>query len=368
MFSFNAHHHRALYGSITVADTQSEDKRCHLSTLLSILISHLLESEDPCCTNSKKTSMGNEVAPILSHTILMQEPTEDAEEVEPTIPTEIVSNGPSRPNLNATPTVAARRKAAKRTLPWDLKAGELDLVSPTPQPQAELIPARKKPRLEEPFSASTDEAARKTASTDVSEGLPPPAAIIDDVNADPVTDAQPNAVATRATGSWTPEEDAQLTVAVANASKKKYGKEHKTDWVAISASVPGRTRTQCNRRWQDVLDPSIDRVSGRAGKWAEDEDNVLKDAVQIHGGKNWAAITTLVPGRTRNQCTNRWRDALNPSIALTAGRTGKWAEDEDIKLKFLVKGPLKTTGCRKFRHPKSRVRFWSVHVRASVNG
>jgi hypothetical protein len=55
-----------------------------------------------------------------------------------------------------------------------------------PSPQAEEIPARKKPRVEEPLPqplpraeeplpTTTDEAARKTASPDISEGLPSPA-------------------------------------------------------------------------------------------------------------------------------------------------------------------------------------------------
>jgi hypothetical protein len=43
------------------------------------------------------------------------------------------------------------------------------------------------------------------------------------------------------------------------------------------------------------LDPSIDLANGRTGKWAENEDIKLKDAVQIHGGKEWVAITALVP-------------------------------------------------------------------------
>jgi hypothetical protein len=51
----------------------------------------------------------------------MQELTED---VEPPIPTETVSND------NLSRTVAVRRKAANRTLPWDLAAGELDLMPP----------------------------------------------------------------------------------------------------------------------------------------------------------------------------------------------------------------------------------------------
>jgi hypothetical protein len=140
-------------------------------------------------------------------------------------------------------TVIARRKAAKRTLSWDLETGELDLVS-SPPLQAEDIPAaaRKKPRLEEPLPTATDEAARKTPSPDISVGLsPPPAADGDDdtdADADPSTDNQPNTVAT---GHWTTDEDSKLTSAVANTSKKKCVKEYKSDWVVISALVPGRT-------------------------------------------------------------------------------------------------------------------------------
>jgi hypothetical protein len=117
--------------------------------------------------------------------------------------------------------VMLRRKAAKRTLPFDLTAEEL-LVS-----QDDDIPAaRKKPRLEEPLTTTTDEATKKAASSNVSVGLPPPPAADDDddLNADAVTDTQPNDGATRATARWTTDEDVQLTSAVTNTSKKKYGK------------------------------------------------------------------------------------------------------------------------------------------------
>jgi hypothetical protein len=307
----------------------------------------------------------------------MQEPTDQAETF---IPTETTIRDSSDENLNR--TVAVRRKAAKRTLPWDLAAGELDLVSPPPPqpPQAEEIPAKKKRRLEDSLSASTapiDEAARKTASPDVSVGLPAAAN-----NADNWT-----------IGHWTPKEDAKLKSAVTNTRKKKWGSEYKTDWaavaalvpgrtriqcrsrwhdalnpsitlaagrsgawtafedsmlkdavqthyyngwVAISALVPGRTRIQCRHRWHDVLDPNIDRLNRRSGKWAEDEDSMLKDAVQTFGGNNWGAIAALVPGRTGKQCHNRWRSVLDPSIGGANGRTGKWAEDEASKLREAV--------------------------------
>jgi hypothetical protein len=266
----------------------------------------------------------------------MQERTEEA---EASVSTDNAREGPEE-NLNR--TVAVRRKAAKRSLPWDLAAGELDLVS-LPPPQAEVIPARKKQRLEEPFSASTastDEAATRTALPDVSVGLLPPAADDDDVNVDLVTDTQPNAGANRATGLWTIDEDAKLTSAVANTSKKKLGNEYKIDWNAVAVLVPGRARNQCYKRWQRTLDPSIDRTpSGRTGTWTEDEDIKLKDAVQTHGGKNWDAVAALVPGRTRAQCHSKWQKALDSSIDRTPGLTAtdRWTKDEDTKLKDAVK-------------------------------
>jgi hypothetical protein len=87
----------------------------------------------------------------------MQEATEDDDD-EASISMENVGEDP---NLND--TFAVRRKAAKRTLPWDLSVDKLELVSPQ---QAEEIRATKRPRLEEPSSASIDEAAAELTSHD----------------------------------------------------------------------------------------------------------------------------------------------------------------------------------------------------------
>jgi hypothetical protein len=297
----------------------------------------------------------------------MQESTEDD---EASTSTENVRDGP---NLNH--AVAVRRKAAKRTLPWDLAAQELLLIPSSSLPRAEASPqaedittAKKKPRLEEPLPTTPNEAARKTASPDVSVGLPPPVADDDDTNTnvDPMTDTQPNA---GATSNWTLEEDAKLTSAVTNTSKKKWGKKYKADWPTISELIPGRTKNQCYSRWHNILDPSIDRLSQRTGKWSEDENIKLKDAVQTHGDKDWGAIAALVPGRTKSQCSSRWkksidpnrstvkdwaaitalvsdrtqyqcrhrwRTAFDPSIVRSSGRKGKWTSVEDSKLKDAV--------------------------------
>jgi hypothetical protein len=77
------------------------------------------------------------------------------------------------------------------------------------------------------------------------------------------------------------------------------------------------------------LDSSIDRGNRRTGKWSEDEDIKLKDAVQTHGGKNWAAIAALVPGRMKKQCHKKWYSTLDPSIDRVNERADKYTSAED---------------------------------------
>jgi hypothetical protein len=199
-------------------------------------------------------------------------------------------------------------------------------------------PARKKPRLEEPLlplPRTTDETTGKATSPESSEGLYSPTSDNDndDSNEDPLTDTQPNA---GATGCWTPEEDAKLTSAVTNTCKRKWGKVYVTDWIAVAALVPGRTNPQCSQRWRYKLVANIDSATARTGSWTEDEDNKLTSAVETHGGKNWDAIAALVPGRARTQCYKRWHDVLDPKIVAASGRKGSWTEEEDSKLKGAV--------------------------------
>jgi hypothetical protein len=133
---------------------------------------------------------------------------------------------------------------------------------------------------------------------------------------------------TGSTGAWTEDEYHKLEAAVQTHGGK--------NWKEIAAMVPGRTKTQCCARWHNVLNLSVAMTGGSTGAWTEDEDLVLKVAVQTHGGKNWKEIAAMVPSRTISQCNQRWRNALDPSIALTAGSTGAWTEDEDLKLKAAV--------------------------------
>jgi hypothetical protein len=276
------------------------------------------------------------------------------EEPEAIIPMEIVSSGGQ--SDTPTPTITTgrlRRKVARRTESWYpqppppprrvTREGQLPTYFVSRPPQDEDNPERKKPRLEEPLPTTIDVAARKTASPDLSVNLSPPHAADDDddANVEPVTDTQPNAGANSATAHWKTDEDAELTSAVANTSKKKWGSKRITDWDAVAALVLGRTGKQCRNRWLDSVYPRIDQANGGSGRWTAVEDIELKDSVQTHGGKNWVAISALVPGRTKLQCRSRWKYALDPSIGRASGRTGQWADVEDSKLKNAVQ----THGC-----------------------
>jgi uncharacterized protein (DUF2237 family) len=132
----------------------------------------------------------------------------------------------------------------------------------------------------------------------------------------------------RRTGAWTQDEDDKLKDSVQIHDGK--------NWDAIARLVPGRTKHQCSKRWRCALDARIVGTTVRTGKWTPAEDDKLKNAVQRYDGKNWGAIIRLVPGRTRSQCQGRWHGGLDTGVVGTTVRTGRWAPDEDDKLKNAV--------------------------------
>jgi hypothetical protein len=126
-------------------------------------------------------------------------------------------------------------------------------------------------------------------------------------------------------GKWTTDEDSKLKDAVAKHNGK--------NWFATAALVPGRTHTQCWKRWHNVLYSKSDETTARAGKWTADEDSKLEDAVKKHNGKKWADIAALVADRSAKQCYSRWHDTLvHCKSGETTARKGYWTRYEDSTL------------------------------------
>ncbi|XP_037442572.1 uncharacterized protein LOC119311052 isoform X1 [Triticum dicoccoides] len=114
--------------------------------------------------------------------------------------------------------------------------------------------------------------------------------------------------------TWTKEEDLQLLAAV-----QTYG----CNWQLVSANLVGRIGNQCSNRYRKTLIPERKRV----GRWSEDEDKRLMVSVKLFRSGSWNKIAQFVPGRTQSQCSERWRNVLDPDI-----EHGEWRPEEDSKL------------------------------------
>ncbi|KAG7577688.1 Homeobox-like domain superfamily [Arabidopsis thaliana x Arabidopsis arenosa] len=116
---------------------------------------------------------------------------------------------------------------------------------------------------------------------------------------------------------WTAEEDDQLRAAVELFGDK--------DWQSVANVLKGRTGAQCSNRWKKSLRPT------RKGTWSLEEDKRVKVAVTLFGSQNWHKISQFVPGRTQTQCRERWLNCLDPKV-----NRGKWTEEEDGKLREAI--------------------------------
>ncbi|KAK9797749.1 hypothetical protein WJX73_005770 [Symbiochloris irregularis] len=95
-------------------------------------------------------------------------------------------------------------------------------------------------------------------------------------------------------------------------------------WSGVAKKIPGRTGQQCAQRWRHKVNPNI-----RKEKWTEDEDRRLLRLVKQFGNC-WAEISRRLDGRTDQQCMGRWRRHLDPSIKREA-----WQPHEDATLQSL---------------------------------
>jgi hypothetical protein len=200
--------------------------RSHLLSLRTLL---LLETEDPCCTYSAAKIETTKYW-LLCRVLQLLTKTKKA--------FVLTAHDQNGPDLSA-----GSRKTAKRTFPWDLPVVEIRLALSQPQDEDEDIRETKRPRLEEIFSASTDEVTTENSPHDTWVAIPTEDAVAATdyhVDSDPVMDM--------AHRHWTPEEDEKLTSAVTNKRKKKRKKKSITNWEESAALVPDRTEVQCCNR------------------------------------------------------------------------------------------------------------------------
>eukprot|EP00029_Vermamoeba_vermiformis_P001149 TRINITY_DN11317_c0_g1_i1.p1 TRINITY_DN11317_c0_g1~~TRINITY_DN11317_c0_g1_i1.p1 ORF type:complete len:607 (-),score=174.81 TRINITY_DN11317_c0_g1_i1:139-1959(-) len=94
------------------------------------------------------------------------------------------------------------------------------------------------------------------------------------------------------------------------------------NWKKIAEAVPDRTDVQCLHRWQKVLNPELVK-----GPWTKEEDELVVTLVKQHGAQKWSLIASHLKGRIGKQCRERWHNHLNPDI-----KKGSWTEEEEQTL------------------------------------
>jgi Myb-like DNA-binding protein BAS1 len=65
-----------------------------------------------------------------------------------------------------------------------------------------------------------------------------------------------------------------------------------------------------------------------SGTWTAEEEKKLASAVETFGAHNWGKVAANVPGRSENQCSNKWR-TMSKRAAATA--SGAWTVEEEEK-------------------------------------
>lgn len=90
------------------------------------------------------------------------------------------------------------------------------------------------------------------------------------------------------------------------------------DWLSIAEHLPGRNNKECRKHWHQKF-----ATNTNYGSWTDKEDERLHMAIGQHGTK-WALVAQAVGTRSSEQCSKRWNDVLNPDL-----NRSPWT-DEDV--------------------------------------
>uniref|UniRef100_A0A0W0FCB9 Uncharacterized protein n=1 Tax=Moniliophthora roreri TaxID=221103 RepID=A0A0W0FCB9_MONRR len=116
--------------------------------------------------------------------------------------------------------------------------------------------------------------------------------------------------------NWNDESDKKLLEAV-----QLYGLNN---WGLCALHVSEHcSASQCQTHYIRVVDPKLTRVD-----WTPEEDAKLLAAVTTFG-TSWVDVCAFVPGRSNDQCRERYQTAL---LNVTGRKGGLWSPDEDAKL------------------------------------
>ncbi|XVE85903.1 hypothetical protein DITRI_Ditri17bG0128800 [Diplodiscus trichospermus] len=61
--------------------------------------------------------------------------------------------------------------------------------------------------------------------------------------------------------------------------------------------------------------------------WTQEEDDILREQISLHGTENWAIIASKFKDKTTRQCRRRWYTYLNSDF-----KKGGWSPEEDMLL------------------------------------
>lgn len=90
-------------------------------------------------------------------------------------------------------------------------------------------------------------------------------------------------------------------------------------WSTVAQRVSGRSSVQCLHRWTKILKPGLVK-----GPWSAAEDLKLLEWVESEGPIKWTACAENIPGRSGKQCKERWANTLDPDV-----KKGNWQDEED---------------------------------------